>query len=133
MKAVLVRHITWPRMTNWSEFLTWKVHGKQKVQIRVLRYRHIPLSVCDKKFESNVKLHANTIITLVNKVNDTFQITTGDGQTFDSKVQPLFAGGFDGSHKFVSHLFETRKMAFQKSTKTMNRQPYLEYTSVDHP
>ena len=65
-----------------------------------------------EKFESNVKLHANTIITLVNKVNDTFHITTGDGQTFDSKVQPLFAGGFDGSHKFVSHLFETRKDGF---------------------
>ena len=65
-----------------------------------------------EKFESNVKLHANTIITLVNKVNDTFQITTGDGQTFDSKVQPLFAGGFDGSHKFVSHLFGTRKDGF---------------------
>ena len=65
-----------------------------------------------EKFDQNVELHANTVVTLVNYVNDTYQITTGDGQTFSSKVQPLFAGGFDGSHKFVSHLFNTRDDGF---------------------
>lgn len=65
-----------------------------------------------EKFEQNVKLHAHTIITLVNHENNTYQITTGDGQKFDSDVPPLFAGGFDGSHKFVSHLFEMRKDGF---------------------
>jgi len=65
-----------------------------------------------EKFGENVKLHANTTITLVNQVNNTYQITTGDGQTFNSDVKPLFAGGFDGSHKFVSHLFNTRDDGF---------------------
>ena len=64
------------------------------------------------KFEENVSLHAHSIITLVNHVNDTYQVITGDGQTFTSEVQPLFAGGFDGSHKFVSHLFNTRDDGF---------------------
>ena len=65
-----------------------------------------------EKFDQNVRLHANTIVTLVNHVDDTYQVTTGDGQTFTSKVAPLFAGGFDGSHKFVSHLFNTRDDGF---------------------
>ena len=64
------------------------------------------------KFEENVSLHAHSIITLVNHVNDTYQVITGDGQTFTSEVQPLFAGGFDGSHKFVSHLFNSRDDGF---------------------
>ena len=54
----------------------------------------------------------HSIVTLVNQVNDTYQVITGDGQTFASEVQPLFAGGFDGSHKFVSHLFNTRDDGF---------------------
>ena len=65
-----------------------------------------------EKFDQNVQLHANTVVTLVNHVDDTYQVTTGDGQTFTSKVAPLFAGGFDGSHKFVSHLFNTRDDGF---------------------
>ena len=65
-----------------------------------------------EKFDQNVELHANTVVTLVTHDNDSYQITTGDGQTFSSKVQPLFAGGFDGSHKFVSHLFNTRDDGF---------------------
>ena len=60
---------------------------------------------------------------------------TGDGQTFTSEVQPLFAGGFDGSHKFVSHLFNTRDDGFpeinsNESTKIPGM--YLAGPSVRH-
>ena len=65
-----------------------------------------------EKFEQNVELHANTTITHVSHANNTYNVTTGDGRTFKSAAQPLFAGGFDGSHKFVSHLFDFRDDGF---------------------
>tara|TARA_B100000674_G_scaffold113615_1_gene84933 strand:- start:9418 stop:10572 length:1155 start_codon:yes stop_codon:yes gene_type:complete len=89
-----------------------------------------------EKFDQNVQLHANTIVTLVNHVDDTYQVTTGDGQTFTSKVAPLFAGGFDGSHKFVSHLFNTRDDGFpeinENDESTITPGMYLCGPSVRH-
>ena len=67
-----------------------------------------------EKFGENVELHPHSIITLVRKTGDTYQVITGDGLTFESKTQPLFAGGFDGSQKFVSHLFEMREDGFPR-------------------
>jgi len=88
------------------------------------------------KFEENVSLNAHSIVTLVNQVNDTYQVITGDGQTFTSEVQPLFAGGFDGSHKFVSHLFNTRDDGFpeinENDESTIVPGMYLAGPSVRH-
>ncbi len=89
-----------------------------------------------EKFEENVSLHAHSIVTLVKQVNDTYQVITGDGQTFTSEVQPLFAGGFDGSHKFVSHLFNTRDDGFpeinENDESTIVPGMYLAGPSVRH-
>ena len=45
-------------------------------------------------------------------MGDTYELKTEDGHTFESKVQPLLASGFVGSHKFVSHMFEEREDGF---------------------
>ena len=66
----------------------------------------------DKKFEQNVELFPETLISTVSLTNGIYEITTQDGQTFHSKHPPLLASGFEGSHKFVSHLFEMREDGF---------------------
>ena len=64
------------------------------------------------KFEENTDLYPETIVNSVTLTDGIYEVNTEDGQTFQSKVQPLLAAGFDGSHKFVSHLFEQREDGF---------------------
>ena len=66
----------------------------------------------DQRFEENVELFPETLISSVSLTDGIYEITTQDGQTFQSKEQPLLASGFEGSHKFVSHLFEMRDDGF---------------------
>ncbi|MFL2977354.1 MAG: NAD(P)/FAD-dependent oxidoreductase [Candidatus Thalassarchaeaceae archaeon] len=66
----------------------------------------------DQRFEENVELFPETLISSVSLTDGIYEITTQDGQTFQSKEQPLLASGFEGSHKFVSHLFEMREDGF---------------------
>ena len=63
-------------------------------------------------FEEHTELHPETIVDSVTLTDGIYEVNTEDGQTFQSKVQPLLAAGFDGSHKFVSHLFEQREDGF---------------------
>ena len=63
-------------------------------------------------FEENTELYPETIVDSVTLTDGIYEVNTEDGQTFQSKVQPLLAAGFDGSHKFVSHLFEQREDGF---------------------
>ena len=63
-------------------------------------------------FENRVTLHANTGVKQVTFADGTYELTTEDGAVFRSKTQPLFAGGFEGSHTFVSHLFDSREDGF---------------------
>jgi len=63
-------------------------------------------------FENNVRLNPQTPVKSVNLVNGTYEVRTQDGQVFSSDSKPLFAGGFDGSHKFVSHFFDEREDGF---------------------
>ena len=66
----------------------------------------------DQSFEENVELFPETLISSVSLNDGVYEITTQDGQTFQSQEQPLLASGFEGSHKFVSHLFEMRDDGF---------------------
>ena len=66
----------------------------------------------DQRFEENVELFPETLISSVSLTDGIYEITTQDGQTFQSKEQPLLASGFEGSHKSVSHLFEMRDDGF---------------------
>ncbi len=71
----------------------------------------------DEKFESNVELFAQTSISSVDYDKETYTIKTEDGQVFTSKNKPLLASGFNGSHKFVSHLFDERDDGFPSLTE----------------
>lgn len=68
-------------------------------------------------FGENVNLFAETTIQSVTLENGVYEVKTLDGKTFQSNVQPLLASGFDGSHKFVSHLFEERDDGFPSLTE----------------
>ena len=66
----------------------------------------------NSNFENNVRLNPQTPVKSVNLVNGTYEVRTQDGQVFNSDSKPLFAGGFDGSHKFVSDFFDEREDGF---------------------
>jgi len=71
----------------------------------------------DDKFKSNVELYAETRVKSVTLEGNTYHVTTEDDTIFETKTQPLLATGFDGSHKFVSHLFEERPDGFPSLTE----------------
>ncbi|MEM1142750.1 MAG: NAD(P)/FAD-dependent oxidoreductase [Pseudomonadota bacterium] len=59
-------------------------------------------------FQEQVELHPFKPITSVRLEEGVFQIEAEDGSCFYSHTQPLWAGGFEGSHTLVSNLFELR-------------------------
>ena len=59
-------------------------------------------------FEEFVELFPDTPVTSVALNDDRYEVTVQDGRVFHTKVPPLFAGGFAGSHKLVADLFEKR-------------------------
>ena len=59
-------------------------------------------------FEEHVELFPNTWVASVSKVDTGYEVTAKDGRSFQTSTQPLLAGGFEGSHKIVSNLFEHR-------------------------
>ncbi|MDA7980356.1 MAG: NAD(P)-binding domain-containing protein [Pirellulales bacterium] len=63
-------------------------------------------------FEKHVELFPETPINSVARVDDMYEVTTEDGRRFQSRVPPLMAGGFEGSHKLVADLFEQRDDGF---------------------
>ena len=63
-------------------------------------------------FGDRVNLHSNTAVKRVTFSDGTYELTTEGGDVFHSQTQPLFAGGFEGSHTFVSHLFDSRDDGF---------------------
>ena len=63
-------------------------------------------------FEKQVELFAHTPVASVLRVDGGFKVKAIDGRVFGTKVPPLLAGGFDGSHKLVADLFEQREDGF---------------------
>jgi thioredoxin reductase len=61
------------------------------------------------RFAENVELYPDTPIASVAHENGIYELTSLDGQSFTTSAQPLWAGGFAGSHKMVSNLFESRE------------------------
>jgi len=59
-------------------------------------------------FEEYVELFPQAPVKSVTRVDDSFQVTTQDGQVYETNVPPLLAGGFAGSHKLVADLFQER-------------------------
>lgn len=63
-------------------------------------------------FKENVELLPYTQIDQVVRNGELYEVTTQTGNQFQSPVQPLFAGGFAGSHRMVADLFESREDGF---------------------
>ncbi|MEM9651336.1 MAG: NAD(P)/FAD-dependent oxidoreductase [Actinomycetota bacterium] len=63
----------------------------------------------DGDFLGRVQLHPNTRIAAVRKEGNGYVVGTVDGDRFDTPVPPLYAGGFEGSHRMVAHYFDTRE------------------------
>ncbi|MDE0497063.1 MAG: NAD(P)-binding domain-containing protein [Acidimicrobiaceae bacterium] len=63
-------------------------------------------------YAEHVELFPDTAITAVAAADAGFEVATADGQRFRTPVQPLLAGGFEGSHPLVMDLFEARDDGF---------------------
>ncbi len=66
----------------------------------------------EDQFVERVELLPHTPIESVTRVDTMYEVTAQDGQRFQTRVPPLLAGGFEGSHKFVADLFERRDDGF---------------------
>lgn len=90
----------------------------------------------NENFEKNVELFAQTNVHSVRHDGEMYHLETEDGQTFQSKNQPLLANGFDGSHKFISHLMEQREDGFplltEQDESTITPGLFLSGPSVRH-
>ena len=62
----------------------------------------------ERQFMRQVELFPNTPVESVTCVDGTYEVTAQDGQRFQTRVPPLLAGGFEGSHRMISYLFEQR-------------------------
>ncbi|MCH2178586.1 MAG: NAD(P)-binding domain-containing protein [Mariniblastus sp.] len=65
-----------------------------------------------EEFGQYVKLFPDTPIQSVVQVGEAYEVTTKDGQLFQTTTAPLLASGFEGSHKLVADLFEKREDGF---------------------
>ena len=63
-------------------------------------------------FEEHVELFPKSPIESVSEIDDGYEVVTHEGGTFRTSTQPLLAGGFEGSHKLVNHLFAKRDDGF---------------------
>ena len=68
------------------------------------------------EFETNVELFGERSVQSITHDGSTYELKTEDGEVFHSENQPLLANGFDGSHKFISDLFEHRDDGFAELT-----------------
>lgn len=60
-------------------------------------------------FEQQVDLFPNSPVSSVSHRDGLFEVHLLDGQTFSTMTPPLLAGGFEGSVKLVTHLFDRRE------------------------
>ena len=63
-------------------------------------------------FVEQVELFPRTPVESVTRVDAMYEVTARDGHRFETRVPPLLAGGFEGSHKLVADLFERRDDGF---------------------
>ncbi len=66
----------------------------------------------DPDFLRHVDLQPHTRIAAVRRTDDGYTVGTTEGVQFDTGERPLFAGGFEGSHRMVADLFEKREDGF---------------------
>ena len=65
--------------------------------------------VRQKQFFEQVELYPYMPIESVTHADAVYEVTAHDGHRFQTRVPPLWAGGFEGSQKLVADLFEQRE------------------------
>ena len=65
--------------------------------------------VRENLFFKHVELYPFTPIESVARTDDIYKVTAQNGHQYQTRVPPLFAGGFEGSQKLVADLFERRE------------------------
>lgn len=68
-------------------------------------------------FDQQVELFSNTPIAAVARAGKAYEVSTADGCLVSAPTQPLYAGGFAGSHSLAADLFELREDGFPLLTK----------------
>lgn len=66
----------------------------------------------EDRFAENVELFPDASVESVTRAGGEYAVTTRDGRRFHTAVPPLLAGGFEGGHPRVGHLFELRDDGF---------------------
>ena len=66
----------------------------------------------DDAFAEHVMVAPDTPIAAVTRSNSGYEVVAVDGRAFHTPVAPLLAGGFEGSHQLVAHLFAKRDDGF---------------------
>jgi hypothetical protein len=64
------------------------------------------------RFVAHVELFPFSLIESVACVDNLYEIKTDEGSRFQTRVPPLLAGGFEGSHTLIADLFEQRDDGF---------------------
>ncbi len=68
-------------------------------------------------FTQRVTLYPYSPVFSVAADETVYQVATRQGEIFETRVPPLFAGGFEGSHLWVADLFEPRDDGFPLLTE----------------
>ncbi len=71
----------------------------------------------ESHFEQHVELFPNTPVVSVSRSGGVYEVATHDERVFQTSTQPLWAGGFVGSHRLVMDLFEARDDGFPLLTE----------------
>ncbi|TPV96520.1 MAG: monooxygenase [Myxococcales bacterium FL481] len=66
----------------------------------------------EARFVEHVELFPDTPVVSVIHRDEMYEVFTADGECLETFVQPLLAGGFEGSLSLVSDLFERREDGF---------------------
>ena len=63
----------------------------------------------EDRFYEHVELYPHMPVESVTRNNAVYEVKAKDGHRFETRAQPLYAGGFEGSQKLVADLFEQRE------------------------
>ena len=108
-KVVSTWPTTWPVATNECGCSTGVARGRTRVPIPVSALSPFTLErMREDQFVQQVKLFPNTPIESITRVDSMYEVAARQGYRFQTRVPPLLASGFEGSHRLVADLFEPR-------------------------
>ena len=98
------------RRGKWVRLFDKSCPWREESLIQALRFSTYSLErMRADHFVEQVDLIPRTPIESVTHTDGIYKITSQSGEVFKTDTKPLLAGGFEGSHKLVSDLFEQRE------------------------